>query len=178
MTRPQIITLVIAIYFAVFLEVRADFTREWFGAPLSLLPALVVYAAIQYPVWGITLVAVCGGLWIDAFSATPLGVSVASMFALGFLLNRKKEILTHDHPIVRILLGLAVGTLYPLANYFLVSMISGGTSFNLTQIGSAAFCAIITAIVTPFAFRIFARLHRTFTFRSMRETSLVAKSLR
>lgn len=178
MNRPQFITLAVAIYVAVFLEVRVDFTRAWFGAPLALLPALIVYASIRYSIWGVTLVAVVGGLWIDSFSATPLGVSVASMFALGMLLNRKKEYLMHDHPIVRILLGLAMGALVPVLNFFMVAMIWEGTAFNLTQLGSVAFCSVSTAILTPFMFRIFARLHRTFTFRPMREASLVAKALR
>jgi len=47
--------------------------REWLGAQVDLLPALMVYAALYTGLANVAGLAVLGGLWFDGLSANPLG---------------------------------------------------------------------------------------------------------
>ena len=75
MKRDQIIALFLAVFVAVYISASFYLPRRWTGVSLPLLPSLLVYAAVQFSVWGITIVAVAGGLWLDSYSAAPLGAS-------------------------------------------------------------------------------------------------------
>jgi hypothetical protein len=76
--------LVLAVAFlAVFGEAVADRPRQLFGAQVDLLPALMVYAALNANLHVVSLLAVFGGLWFDSLSANPLGVSILPLFAVG-----------------------------------------------------------------------------------------------
>ena len=48
----------------------------WLGAQIDLLPALMVYAALNAGLPTVALLAVFGGLWFDTLSANPLGISI------------------------------------------------------------------------------------------------------
>ena len=122
MNRDQIISLFVAVYLAVYASVGVDTLRWLMGGPVSLLPALLVYSAIQHPsFWGVTIVGVVGGLLQDSFSSTPLGISVAALFAVGFTLNRKREYVMHQLPFARMLLGGIVGFVVPLLGFILTT---------------------------------------------------------
>lgn len=178
MSRDQIIALFLAVFTAVFISATFDLPRRWLGVSLPLLPALLVYAAIQYSVWGITIVAVVGGLWLDAYSATPLGASTAALFAVGYGLNRKREYVMHQLPFARMLLGLLVGAAIPSLTFAVTVMAKTpvvGAGTVLLRIGM---CALLTAALTPLIFRLFARLHRTFTFRTAAEARFTTKAMR
>jgi len=169
MSREQTIAMFLAAYLAVYLAVAFDLPRQWLGVPLSLLPALNVYAAIQHPVWGVTIVAVFGGLLLDACSGAPLGASTAALFALGFALNRKREFVMHQLPFARMLLGFFMGGLVTLLHY-LLTVLTRHPAITGADAAKAVFLnAVLTAIFTPLTFRLFARLHRTFTFRTVEE---------
>jgi len=178
MTRDQIIALFLAVFAAVFVGAACDLPRRWLGVSLPLLPALLVYAAIQYSVWGVTIVAVVGGLWLDAYSATPLGASTAALFAVGFGLNRKREYVMHQLPFARILLGLLVGAAIPALTFAVTVMAKTPAVNPGTVLWRILMCAVLTAALTPLVFRLFARLHRTFTYRTAAEARFTTKAIR
>lgn len=175
MTRDQIIAIFLAVYVVVFVDVGWSGPRHWLGTPVSLLPALLVYAAVQYPVWGVVFVAVFGGLVRDSYSADPLGVSVAALFALGFLLNRYREFVMHQLPFARMLLGFIAGAAFPTIGYLLTCLVTSPQAPPLDVLYTITISAIASAIFTPLTFRAFARLHRTFTFGTIRDTSTAAR---
>ena len=178
MSRDQIIALLLTSLGAAFVCAAFDLPRRWLGVSLPLLPALFVYAAIQYSVWGVTTVAVVGGLWLDAFSAVPLGASTASLFAVGYGLNRKREFVMHQLPFARILLGLLVGAVIPVLTYALTLMVKTPAVNPGTVVLRILMSAVLTAALTPLVFRLFARLHRTFTFRTTAEARFSSKVIR
>lgn len=178
MNRDQIIALFLAVFAAVFVSATFDLPRRWLGISLPLLPALLVYAAIQYSVWGITIVAVVGGLWLDAYSATPLGTSTAALFAVGFGLNRKREYVMHQLPFARLLLGLLVGAAIPALGFAVTTLTRMPAVNPGTVVLRILMCSLFTAVLTPLIFRLFARLHRTFTFRTAAEAAFSTKALR
>lgn len=178
MSRDQIIALVLAVFAAVFFSATLDLPRRWLGVSLPLLPALLVYAAIQYSVWGVTTVAVVGGLWLDAYSAVPLGASTAALFAVGYGLNRKREFVMHQLPFARMLLGLLVGAGIPTLTYSLTLMVKTPVVNPGSVLLRILMSALLTAALTPLVFRLFSRLHRTFTFRTAAEARFTSKVIR
>ncbi|MGB0581985.1 MAG: rod shape-determining protein MreD [Limisphaerales bacterium] len=175
MNRDQIIAIVLATYLAVFLDVGWNAPRNWLGTPVSFLPALLVYAAVQYPVWGVVIVSVFGGLVRDSYSGDPLGVSVAVLFALGFVLNRYREYVMHQLPFARMLLGFIAGAAFPLFGFLLTNLVVSPHHPSLSVLYTITIAALASAILTPLTFRLFARLHRTFTFGTIRDTSTAAR---
>ena len=69
----QTILILAAAFLAVFGEAAFPLLRHWLGAQVDLLPALMVYAALNADIVTVSLLAVLGGLWFDALSANPLG---------------------------------------------------------------------------------------------------------
>ncbi|HTA30380.1 MAG TPA: hypothetical protein VK731_07835, partial [Candidatus Cybelea sp.] len=89
--RPTMFVLVAA-FLAVFLESTVGFLRNFLGAQIDLLPALMVYAALTLGFTTIVLLAVCGGLWFDSLSLNPLGASVLPLLVIGLLIYRSREL--------------------------------------------------------------------------------------
>ena len=73
MNLLQSILILAAAFLAVFGEAAFPLLRHWLGAQVDLLPALMVYAALNADIVTVSLLAVLGGLWFDALSANPLG---------------------------------------------------------------------------------------------------------
>jgi rod shape-determining protein MreD len=175
MNREQTIAMFTATYLAVYVSIAFDLPRDWLGTPVSLLPALAVYAAIQHSVWGITAVAVFGGLLQDSFSGDPLGISVAALFSLGYALNRKRDFVMHQLPFARMLLGFLMGGAVTVISFTLASMTTNPAVTGAMVMKTVFVSSVASAILTPLTFRIFNRLHRTFTFRTVRESSVSNK---
>src|ERR1700690_1638914 len=71
-----------AAFLAVFGETIFSAPRHLFGAQIDLLPALMIYAALNTNVVSVSILAIAGGLWFDALSANPLGVTILPLFAI------------------------------------------------------------------------------------------------
>ena len=63
---------------------------------MDLLPALMVYAALNADIVTVSLLAVFGGLWFDALSANPPGVSILPLFAVGFVIWLQRELILRE----------------------------------------------------------------------------------
>ena len=61
-------------FLAVFGEAAFPALRELLGAQVDLLPAMMVFAALNTDIATVALLAVLGGLCFDALSANPFGV--------------------------------------------------------------------------------------------------------
>ena len=68
------ILILAAAFLAVFAEAAFQLPRQLFGAQVDLLPALMVYAALSAGLPTISLLSILGGVWLDTFSANPLGI--------------------------------------------------------------------------------------------------------
>ena len=78
--------LIFAVAFlAVFGEAALPGLRHLLGAQVDLLPVLMVYAALNANLPTVAALAILGGLWFDALSANPLGVTILPLFAVGFV---------------------------------------------------------------------------------------------
>jgi hypothetical protein len=120
----QTILILAAAFLAVFGEAAFSLPRQLFGAQVDLLPALMIYAALNTNVVTVSLLAALGGLWFDALSANPLGVSILPLFAVGFPICLRRDLILRELPFAQVVLGAAASAAVPALCILL--LLSGG----------------------------------------------------
>jgi rod shape-determining protein MreD len=100
-------------FLAVFGEATLSAPRHFLGAQIDLLPALMVYAALNADIVTLALLAVMGGLWFDALSVNPLGVSIVPLFVVGFPVYLRRELILRTAPFAQFTLGAAASAIAP-----------------------------------------------------------------
>ena len=113
MNLLQTILILAAAFLAVFGEAALSAPRHWLGAQVDLLPALMVYAALNTDIVTVSLLAVLGGLWFDSLSANPLGVSILPLFAVGFPIYLRRDLILRELPFAQFVLGAAASAAVP-----------------------------------------------------------------
>ena len=111
-------------FLAVFGEATLAAPRHWLGAQIDVLPALMVYAALNADIVTLSLVAVLGGLWFDSLSANSLGVSILPLFAAGFPIYLRRDLILRSLPFAQFVLGAAASALVPALSAVL--LLNGG----------------------------------------------------
>jgi hypothetical protein len=124
MNAFHLFTLLLAAFVAVYLEATFTLPRRLLGAQVDLLPALMVYAALYLELPAVTLLAVLGGVWFDAFSANPLGLSILPLFVVGLGLQQVRGLILREQRHTQLLLGLAASALVPALSLLL--LLNGG----------------------------------------------------
>ena len=120
-----LLVLVTAAFLAVFAETVCTAPREWLGAQIDLLPALMVFAALNTSIVGVSLLAVMGGLWFDSLSANPLGVTILPLIMVGFPIYLRRDLILRDATFAQFVLGCAaVSALVPVLTILL--LLNGG----------------------------------------------------
>src|SRR5215472_7104705 len=85
-------------FILVFVESVFQVPRHLLGAQIDLLPALMVYAALNTNIVVISLLAVFGGLWFDSLSANPLGLMILPLFVVGFPIFLQRDLILREFP--------------------------------------------------------------------------------
>jgi cell shape-determining protein MreD len=160
-----------AAFLAIFWEAAFGGVRNLLGAQIDLLPPLMVYASLCIGMGTVTLLAVLGGLWFDALSANPLGVSVLPLLAIGLAIHVSRELILRDQTFAQLVLGLAASLAVPVLTLLLLltmgrtPLLGWGTLWQLLVLTAGG------AIATPICFELFGWLQRTLIHRSTAETS-------
>jgi cell shape-determining protein MreD len=139
-------------FLAVFGEATLSAPRHWLGAQVDLLPALMVYTALIADLPAVALLAVLGGLWFDALSANPLGLSIMPLAVIGWPIYLRRDLILRDLPFAQLVLGAAASALAPALALLL--MLSGGKEMLLGW-GTLWQWLVMTgagAVATPFIF--------------------------
>ncbi|MDE3065916.1 MAG: hypothetical protein KGJ60_00040 [Verrucomicrobiota bacterium] len=158
-------------FLAVFGEAVFSLPRHWLGAQVDLLPALTVYAALNADIATVSLLAVVGGSWFDSLSANPLGVSILPLFAVGFLVFFRRDLILRDMPFAQIVLGAAASAAAPLLTVLL--LLTGGQQ-PLLGWGSLWQWLVMTAggaVATPVIFGLFDWCHHALGYQRRSETT-------
>jgi hypothetical protein len=156
---------------AVFVEAAFQLPRQWIGAQVDLLPALMIYAALNTDIVTVSLLATLGGLWFDALSANPLGVSILPLLAVGFPICLRRDLILRELPFAQLVLGAAASAAVPALCILL--LLSGGQS-PLLGWGSLWQWLVMTAggaLATPVIFALFTRCRHAFGHPPQTETS-------
>ena len=167
---PTILVLVTA-FIAVFLETTVNGVRHVLGAQVDVLPSLIVYASLSTGLAGVALLAVCGGLWFDSFSANPLGISVLPLFLIGFVIQRYRGLILREQTFAQLVLGLAAGAAAPVLTLLLLLTAEIQPLIGWFSLWQWLVVSLVGAVVTPLWFGIFDRLTRALSYRPFGETS-------
>jgi rod shape-determining protein MreD len=160
-----------AAFLAVFGEAAFPGLRHWFGAQVDLLPAIMVYAALNTEVTTVALLAVFGGLWFDALSANPLGITILPLFAVGFLIWLQRELILRELSFAQIVLGTVASAVVPALTVLL--LLTGGKE-PLLGWGSLWQWLVMTAggaVATPIIFALFEWCNHALGYQPRTETS-------
>ena len=139
-------------FLAVFGEATLSAPRSLFGAQIDLLPALMVYAALNSGLPTIALLAVFGGIWFDTLSANPLGISILPLALIGWPIYLRRDLILRDLPFAQFVLGATASAAAPLLTMLL--LLSGGKELLLGW-GTIWQWIVMTAagaVATPFIF--------------------------
>ncbi len=160
-----------AAFLAVFGEAALPGLRHLLGAQVDLLPAIVVYAALNSNLTVVSLLAVFGGLCFDSLSANPLGVTILPLFIAGFVIFSQREFILREVSFAQIVLGTVASAVVPVLTVLL--LLTGGKE-PLLGWGSLWQWLVMTAggaVATPVIFALFDRCNRAFGYQARTETS-------
>lgn len=167
----QPILILSAAFVAVFCEATLTFPRLLLGAQVNLLPALMVYAALNASLPTIAALAILGGLWFDTFSVNPLGISIIPLFLVGFPLYLRRDLLLRDMPFAQFVLGGFASALVPPLTLL---MLLSGSQTPLLGWGSLWQWLVMTvggAVATPFIFALLKCCENALGYQPRKETS-------
>jgi rod shape-determining protein MreD len=171
MTALNSILIFAAAFLAVFAEAVFPGVRRLFGAQVDLLPVLMVYAALNVNLATVALLAIFGGLWFDALSANPLGVSILPLFAVGFVIFSQRELILHKLSFAQVVLGAVACAVVPALT---VLLLLTGSKQPLLGWGSLWQWLVMTAggaAATPIIFALFAWCNHALGYQPRTESS-------
>ena len=167
----QTILILAVAFLAVFGEATFPVLRHWLGAQVDLLPVLMVYAALNTDLATVSLLAVLGGLWFDALSANPLGISILPLYAVGFLICARRDLILRELSFAQLVLGTVASAAVPALSILL--LLSGGKQ-PLIGWGSIWQWIVMVAggaAATPLVFALFNWCNHALGYQPRTETS-------
>jgi hypothetical protein len=167
----QTILILAFAFLAVFGEATLAAPRHLLGAQVDLLPALMIYAALNANFATVSLLAALGGLWFDALSANPLGVSILPLFAIGFPICLRRDLILRELPFAQVFLGAAASATVPALTVLL--LLTGGQEPLLGWGSIWQWLVMIAggAVATPVIFALFNWCHHALGYQPQTETS-------
>ena len=171
MTALNSILILLVAFLAVFCEAAFTGTRAWFGAQVDLLPALMVCAALDAGINGVVLLALAGGLMFDSLSANPLGATVLPLFAVGFPIYLRRELILRDQIFAQFVLGFAASAAAPALTLLLLFTAGHSPLFGWASLWQWLVMSLGGALATPVLFFLFDWLRRVFGYKPVVESS-------
>ncbi len=171
MNLLQSILILAVAFLAVFGEAAFPVLRHWLGAQVDLLPVLMVYAALNLDIATVSLLAVLGGLWFDALSANPLGISILPLYAVGFLIWLQRDLILRELSFAQLVLGTVASAVVPVMSILL--LLTAGKQ-PLLGWGSIWQWIVMTAggaAATPLVFALFSWCNHALGYQLRTETS-------
>jgi rod shape-determining protein MreD len=171
MTALNSILILAAAFLAVFGEAVFPGIRRLLGAQVDLLPVLMVYAALNTEIVTVALLAFSGGLWFDALSANPLGITILPLFLVGYVIHSQRELILHKLSFAQIVLGAVACAVVPTLTLLL--LLTGGAQ-PLLGWDSLWQWIVMTAggaVATPVIFALFAWCNHALGYQPRTETS-------
>ena len=159
------IFILVICYLAIYLEGSVFLLREWFGAQLDVLPAIIVYTALQEDLVTVGLTALLSGLLFDSLSANNLGVSAFSLLAVGIALQQFRGLLLRGEWTAQFLLGAGASLVCPLISIMVLMSLGNAPLLSWSTVWQLLFMAAGGGVCTPLCFRLFAWLNRTFNYQ-------------
>lgn len=155
----------VAAWIALFLQTGLEPVRILLGAPPTILPALVVYAAFTQGLGIVCLLTFAAGLGSDALSGSQLGSGVPPLLALGFFLNTRQHLLLREQRYAQFWLGLGGGLFCPLLHAALLSMGGQEPAFGWFTVRQVLGLGLLNGLACPVVFLFFERMRDVFEYQ-------------
>ena len=165
MNRLPVILMFVVLWLAIFAQTQFAVLHRAVGLPLSVLPALMVYAALTHGLALAAFFSVVAGLWLDSVSASRFGVSVFPMFIFVFVVQTRSHLLLREQRFAQFWLGATGGFGVPLLTAGILQLgqrepaFTQGTWWQLSVLG------LVNGLVCPLVFGLFDQLSRTFDYQ-------------
>jgi cell shape-determining protein MreD len=167
---PTILILAVG-FVLVFVESTVGGLRRVLGTQIELLPSLMIYAGLTTGLPTITLLAICGGLWLDSLSANTLGISVLPLFLVGLIIQRYRGLILKDQRFAQMVIGASASAAVPVMTLLLLLNTERQPLVGWISLWQLVVMSIAGGIMTPIWFRLFGWLSNKFIYRSLGETS-------
>ena len=171
MNPLQTILIFASALLAVFAQAVLPGLRHLLGAQIDLLPVLMVYAALNTGIVTVSLLAVLGGLWFDALSANPLGVTILPLFAVGFVIFSQREFILHKLSFAQIVLGATACAIVPVLTVLLLLTAGQQPLLGWGSLWQWLVMIVGGAAATPLIFAFFAWCNHALGYQPRTETS-------
>lgn len=166
--------ILVAAFATVYFEASFDTFRNIFGVQLELLPALVVYAALTHGIEFVAVLAICGGLWLDALSANPPGVSIIPLFFAGIIIYRYRTLLLRDLPYAQFVLGAGACAFAPVLTFVILLSLDTNPLFGWGSLWQWLVMGLMGGLFSPLIFQLFDWIHQAVNYPRSPETSFRA----
>lgn len=163
--------ILIAAFLVVFYEAVFPGFRRILGAQVDLLPALMVYAALNTGLGVVVLLACVGGLLFDSLSTNRLGVSVIPLFAVGFVILVRRELILRDEPFAQFVLGLIASAVAPVLTVLILLTLGRSPMLGWGSLWQWIVMTVGGGVATPIFFALFSWINRLFGYKPVIETS-------
>lgn len=163
--------LFVVTWLTVFASTQFAPLAGWLGMPLSLVPGVIVYAALTNHLLLTTGLCVFAGLGLDALSANRLGVSVMPMFLAGFFIQQRRHLILREQAYAQFWLGFATAVFVPVATWLIMLMGQREPLRGWSTVWQLALGGAINGLLCPAWFLLFDALRRTFDYQPVAESS-------
>ncbi len=171
MRLSHTLIVLLAGFFAVFLQAAFPVTRWALGAQVDLLPPLVVYTALSGGLPSVCLVAGGGGLFFDSLSANPLGTTVLPLMAAGIVVHGLRELILRDQAFAQMIIGAIVSFLVPVVCLFILFNSGQRPLFGWATIWQLLVMSAGGGVLTPVVFWFFTWANRHFSHAPVTDIS-------
>lgn len=167
----QTILILAFAFLAVFGAAVCDAPRHLLGAQINLLPGLMIFTALNAGLPAVALLAVLGGLWLDTFSANPLGISILPLLIVGWPVYLRRDLILRSAPFAQFVLGAAASAAAPVLTLL---MLLSGSQQPMIGWGSLWQLVVMTAggaVATPLIFALMDWCSRALGYQERIESS-------
>jgi rod shape-determining protein MreD len=160
-----------AAFLAVFGEAMFPGLRHLLGAQVDLLPAIMVYAALNANSTTVALLAIFGGLWFDALSANPLGITILPLFAVGFAIFSQRDLILRELSFAQIVLGTVASAIMPALTVLLLLTAGKEPLLGWGSLWQWFVMTVGGAVATPVIFALFEWCSHALGYQPRTESS-------
>lgn len=171
MSRVPILALFLFAWLAVFAQTQFPVLTNLLHLPVTVLPALMVFAALTHGIVAVAGLAVWAGLGADALSAHPIGISILPLFVVGFLLHLRRHLILREQTYAQFWLGLGAGVSVPTLTLLMLYLDSQRPVLGPFHLWQILLTGLLNGLLCPALFRLFDALRRTFDYQPMAESS-------
>jgi len=158
-------------WLAVFAGTQFAVVTSLLGTPVTLVPALLVYAALTNHLAVITGLSVFAGLGLDSLSNNLPGATVLPLFLAAWLIQNQRHVILRDQTYAQFWLGAGTGLFVPLGTLALMRLNDQQPLTGWATLWHLFVGAVFNGLMCPACFRLFDRLRRTFDYEPVPESS-------